>query len=175
MKADKIIKKLKIAFSVVIILFLAGCVSSQTFDKKEAANARLGLAMAYFNEGNLPAAYANFVKAMEYDHKNYQTQLGMALYEQSIGEMKSAEKRYLSLLKHEKDPVIKAIISSYYGVFLCSTDQYDKAQKYFAVAIKSDDLPTRTMALQNAGFCAYQKGEQTQATRFFNELQQLLN
>ncbi|QIQ20531.1 tetratricopeptide repeat protein [Zophobihabitans entericus] len=156
----------------MIVLFLGsllGCQSMEPadFDKERAAQARLKLGLAYLAQGDKPEAYQNLALAMQYDPNNRDVQLGMAIYEQQIGEYDIAEQRILALLDSGKDQEILLI---HYGAFLCSTDRYAQAMEQFNKSLALKQYQWREEGLERAGLCAIENGDKATAKPYFTQL-----
>ncbi|WP_159566905.1 type IV pilus biogenesis/stability protein PilW [Budvicia diplopodorum] len=139
---------------------LIGCTGYSTGDsmvnKDKAAQARLALGMAYLRDGDMQAARVNLERAVNYAPTDYQTQLGMALYQQNIGENDFAESRFkqaLVLAPNNGD------VLNNYGAFLCSLGQYDLAQGYFDNAAKLENYEKIADTLENSGYCLLKAGQ----------------
>ncbi|MDR0805660.1 MAG: type IV pilus biogenesis/stability protein PilW [Enterobacteriaceae bacterium] len=146
------------------ILFFSGLLSGcghndsneNVTDKQQAAEIRLTLGMKYLALGDLQAARINIERAVNYAPQDYRTQLGMALYLQSISENESADARYRQALSLAPD---NGDILNNYGAFLCTLGQYDAAQNYFDSAAKTTSLEGIANSLENSGYCLLQAGQ----------------
>lgn len=149
---------------LLVISSLAGCVGyssgDNTIDKSKAAQARLALGMAYFREGDMQAARVNLERAVRYAPADYRTQLGMALYQQNIGENDSADSRFNQALVLAPD---NGDVLNNYGAFLCSLGQYELAQSYFDKAIKLKNSEKIADSLENSGYCLLKAGQSERA------------
>lgn len=134
-------------------------------DKNAAAQARLKLGLAYLGQSNLEKARFNMSKALEYAPDDYRTHLGMALYEQQIGEYHAVENRYQRAF--ELAPGNGAVLNNY-GAFLCHLGQYNKAQQQFSISATSSDYKYVADSLENAGYCFLQEGQMVEAKSFLN-------
>lgn len=144
---------------VIICFIITACSATNDFDKNRAADARLKLVMAYLAEDELLLAYKNLKKASEYAPRDSQIQLGMALYEQKVGENQAARKRYQKLINDHKS----SEILNHYGLFLCSLGEYTAAQQQYDNAISLSDVLSITETLKNSGYCALQAGNRNLA------------
>src|SRR5471032_2316895 len=86
---------------VLLIGLMNGCAGDKhdTNVSPQSAQTRLQLGMQYLAANNLDAARQNLDKAVQSAPADYRTQLGMALYEQRVGENDAAQKRYNLALK----------------------------------------------------------------------------
>ncbi|WP_087881275.1 type IV pilus biogenesis/stability protein PilW [Dickeya fangzhongdai] len=145
---------------------LAGC--AQTPSQRvspAAAQTRLQLGLEYLARNNLDAARDNLQKAEQLAPDDYRIQLGMALYEQRIGENQAAETRYRRLLRQA--PANGGVMNNY-GAFLCGLGQYVAAQRQFAAAAQLPDYHQVADALENAGYCFLNAGKPDEASQWLS-------
>ncbi|GKX51321.1 type IV pilus biogenesis/stability protein PilW [Budvicia aquatica] len=150
---------------LLVISSLVGCNShlsgDNAVDKSKAAQARLALGMAYFSDGDMRAARSNLERAVSYAPKDYRTQLGMAIYQQSIGENDFAESRFQQALALAPD---NGDVMNNYGIFLCSLGQYESALAYFDDAVKLQNSEKIADSFENSGYCLLKAGQFERAT-----------
>ncbi|WP_410014006.1 type IV pilus biogenesis/stability protein PilW [Sodalis sp. C49] len=148
--------------AVVVIALLNGCAGEKppTDVSAQSAQTRLQLGMEYLAANNLDAARQNLAKAVKAAPDDYRTQLGMALYEQRVGENDAADSRYRLALKLAPQ---NATVLNNYGAFLCSLGQYVPAQQQFAAAAQAADYGLVADSLENAGYCFYKAGQKEEA------------
>ncbi|MEH2922369.1 type IV pilus biogenesis/stability protein PilW [Samsonia erythrinae] len=144
------------AGGLLATLLLAGCAQSPLARSTVVAQTRLQLGLAYLTHNNLNSARQNLEKAVAIAPQDYRTQLGMALYEQRIGENRLAEQRYQRLLN--ASPENGSVLNNY-GAFLCSLGQYVAAQRQFSAAAQLPDYSQVADALENAGYCFFNAGQ----------------
>ncbi|ACT05988.1 type IV pilus biogenesis/stability protein PilW [Dickeya chrysanthemi Ech1591] len=150
---------------MAIIGLLVGCAqSSSQSSSPAAAQTRLQLGLEYLARNHLDAARENLQKAEQLAPDDYRIQLGMALYEQRIGENQAAEKRYRRLLRQA--PANGGVMNNY-GAFLCGLGQYVTAQQQFAAAVQLPDYHQVADALENAGYCFLKAGRPDDAGQWF--------
>ncbi|MGG2140499.1 type IV pilus biogenesis/stability protein PilW [Symbiopectobacterium sp. RP] len=141
----------------IVVPLLSGCAKVQRPSATEAlVTTRLQLGMAYLKRDDLDAALRNLSSAVEAAPDDYRVQLGMALYEQRIGEYGAAERRYQTALRQAPE---NASVMNNYGAFLCSLGQYVAAQKQFSAAAQHPDYRDVAQALENAGYCHFKAGK----------------
>ncbi|CPR17901.1 type IV pilus biogenesis/stability protein PilW [Brenneria goodwinii] len=146
---------------VCVAVLLAGCSHSpREKGNPAAAQTRLQLGLEYLARNNLDAARQNLEKALEAAPQDYRTQLGMALYEQRVGENQAAEKRYRLALKQAPE---NGSVMNNYGAFLCGLGQYVAAQQQFSAAAQLPDYHQVADALENAGYCFFKAGQNDNA------------
>lgn len=153
-----------VALSFTVCL-LAGCSGSKNDPEHATASGasqtRLELGMAYLSQGNMDGAKQNLQKAVDSAPDDYRTQLGMALYEQKIGDNGSAQNRYQQALKLAAQ---NGTVLNNYGAFLCSLGQYVPAQQQFSAAANVPDYGQVADSLENAGYC-FLKANQNEEAR----------
>ncbi|MCG8709432.1 type IV pilus biogenesis/stability protein PilW [Brenneria sp. 4F2] len=146
---------------VLAVFWLAGCShSSHEKTNPAAAYTRLQLGLEYLARNNFDAARQNLEKALEAAPQDYRTQLGMALYEQRVGENQSAEKRYQIALRQAPG---NGSVMNNYGAFLCGLGQYVAAQQQFSAAAQLPDYHQVADALENSGYCFFKAGQDDNA------------
>lgn len=117
---------------------LAGC--SGSAPEKEAQVSEAGQTRLQLGTGTCSKATwtprARTGKGAGRGPQDYRTQLGMALYEQRIGENAAAEQRYRQALKLAPG---NGTVLNNYGAFLCGLGQYVPAQQQFSAAALAPD------------------------------------
>ncbi|HDL6961031.1 TPA: type IV pilus biogenesis/stability protein PilW [Yersinia enterocolitica] len=146
----------------LIATILAGCSGSspEKASQSAAGQTRLQLGLEYLAQGDLTAARQNLEKAVAADPQDYRAQLGMAFYEQRIGENDAAEQRYQQAMKLAPG---NGTVLNNYGAFLCSLGQYVPAQQQFSAAVLSPDYGQVADSLENAGYCFLRAHQNDQA------------
>ncbi|HFF8641033.1 TPA: type IV pilus biogenesis/stability protein PilW [Yersinia enterocolitica] len=146
----------------LIATILAGCSGSspEKTSQSAAGQTRLQLGLEYLAQGDLTAARQNLDKAVAADPQDYRAQLGMAFYEQRIGENDAAEQRYQQAMKLAPG---NGTVLNNYGAFLCSLGQYVPAQQQFSAAVLSPDYGQVADSLENAGYCFLRANQNDQA------------
>jgi len=152
---------------VVLVVLLNGCAGDkqQTDVSTQSAQTRLQLGMEYLAANNLDAARQNLDKAVKGAPDDYRTQLGMALYEQRVGENDAALNRYRLALKLAPQ---NGTVLNNYGAFLCSLGQYVPAQQQFVAAAQAADYGLVADSLENAGYCFYKAGNNDEARKLLS-------
>ncbi|WP_409306554.1 type IV pilus biogenesis/stability protein PilW [Pectobacterium sp. B1J-3] len=150
---------------LVVVVWLSGCSSPRDTVNPAVAQTRLQLGLEYLARNNLDAARQNLEKALDIAPQDYRTQLGMALYEQRIGENQSAEWRYQRALTLAPE---NGSVMNNYGAFLCSLGQYVAAQRQFSAAAQLPDYSQVADALENAGYCFFKAGQNDDARRLLS-------
>lgn len=162
-------KLIRMGGLAVMIALLGGCAGDNRQARDDAplpqatpqsAPTRLQLGMAYLAAGNLDAARQNLSMAVKAAPGDYRTQLGMAQYEQRVGETAAAQNRYQLALKLAPQ---NSEVFNNYGAFLCGLGQYVLAQQQFAAAAQSADYGEVADSLESAGYCFFKAGDDAQA------------
>lgn len=142
----------------VIMLVLTGCGPSAP--RSELAQTRLQLGLSYLALDELAAAKRNLHQAVALAPDDYRTRLAMARYQQRTGQHEAASESYR--LARVLAPQNRDVINNY-GAFLCGLRQYDAAQRQFSKAAEISGKGGRGDALENAGYCYLNAGEQQKA------------
>lgn len=175
---------LKTSFYAVIAIFslslLTGCQltdeQQQEFNPEKAALARLKLGLGYLAQAKdktdktseeIKLAHYNLTLANQYSPNNPNVMLGMALFDQHVGEYQEAEMIYQAITKMEPNNGLYAI---HYGSFLCARDHYDLARQQFENAVGSNRPQWKMDALEQLGYCALQHDDTKQADEAFKAL-----
>ncbi len=149
---------------ILVTILLAGCAGGQakteTGVTSESAQTRLQLGLEYLATGKLDAARQNLDKAVQAAPGDYRMQLGMAMYEQRVGENAAAQNRYQLALKLAPQ---NGTVLNNYGAFLCGLGQYVPAQQQFAAAAQAADYGQVADSLENAGYCFFKAGQYAEA------------
>ncbi len=154
---------LRMLRGVLVASLLAGY--SGSLPEKDALSSdtsqtRLLLGLEYLQQGDMNAARKNLEKSLAASPQDYRTQLGMALYEQQIGENALAEQRYQHILKLALG---NGTVLNNYGALLCSLGQYIAAQQQFIAVVQVSDYGRIADSLENAGYCFLKAGKNDQA------------
>ncbi|QUM75386.1 type IV pilus biogenesis/stability protein PilW [Moritella sp. 24] len=163
-------------FAVVglIVTALAGC-SSQSYietsaglsdnsvDITAAARSRLTLALKYIEIENYQEAKVNLDRAVRYTPNDADVYLAYAYYYQKVKEHAQAEKAYLQALELAPND---GNIHNNFGVFLCGIARYHEAEAEFLAAISSPSYNQIANSYENAGQCALENGEKSQALTY---------
>lgn len=167
-------KRFILLLTCLIPLLLTGCQSNDadSFDPERAAFARLRLGLGYLSqsdesEENIKLAHYNLSLANQYSPNNPSIMLGMALFDQHVGEYQEAEAIYQRITKMEPG---NGLFFIHYGSFLCATDRYAQALPQFQKAIDLNRYQWKTDALEQRGYCAIQHDDKETADTSFSQL-----
>lgn len=157
-----------------LLLSLAACQSPQQpdFDTDKAAEARLKLGLAYLAEAktspeNIRLAYQNLAIANRYAPDNTEVMLGLALFDQYVGQNGEADLLYKKITERAPENGAYAI---HYGTFLCVNNRYQEAIAQFGQWIESTNYQWRNDSLEQAGYCAIQHNDVAKANEMFKSL-----
>ena len=149
----------------LVLLWLAGCTNTPKkaeFQRSQAVEARLKLALAYLEQNDFPKAKQNIDKALAHDPQDYLPQSVLAYYYQQIGENPSAEETYKTAIKmslaQTKDGSPSPDVLNNYGTFLCKHGKFEQAYQQFEQALKSQSpYYHQADTLENQVLCASQQ------------------
>lgn len=163
-------------FSVVVISSLIGCQFTEQqqtqFDPEKAAFARLKLGLGYLAQAdasaeNIKRAHYNLTLANQYSPNNPNIMLGMALFDQHVGEYEEAEMIYRNITKMEP---YNGLYFNHYGSFLCAIDRYTEAKQQFKYTIELNKPKWKIEGLEQLGYCAIQNKDIIEADQSFKQL-----
>ncbi len=171
-------KRYSVILSVAIISCLTGCQFTEQqqaeFNPEKAAFARLKLGLGYLVQAdvddsaeNIKRAHYNLALANQYSPNNPNIMLGMALFDQRVGEYDEADMIYKNITKMEPN---NGLYFNHYGAFLCARDQYAEAKKQFQHAIKLNNPIWKINGLEQLGYCAIQNNDKAEADQTFKQL-----
>ena len=157
------------------LFMISGCQMSEndtTFDPEKAALARLKLGLGYLaqadkSEANIKLAHYNLSLANQYSPNNPNVMLGMALFDQRVGEYNEAEMIYQNITKREPN---NGLFLNHYGAFLCATDHYEDAKAQFNKSIQLNIIKWKIAGLEQLGYCAIQNRDPVEADQAFKQL-----
>jgi len=167
--------KKSILFVAALLLGLPGCVTETTFvgkdtvrsdvDRQTVAKTRLNLGMGYLDKGDMTQAKFNLEKAYQFDPHNPDIHLAKAYYYQKVGDDKSAEASYLSLIAlNDENPDAH----NNYGVFLCGQKRYAEADAHFQLALAQPEYIRMDDTYENGAVCAIQAGNKAKAAEYYD-------
>ena len=126
------------------------------------ANLYIGLATAYYERGQMPAALENAERAVQADNKNANAHYMLAVIHQRLGQTKEAEQEFAAALRIAPD---NPDILNAHGSMLCLAGKYREAAAQFEKALKNPLYQTPEVALMNAAKCAERAKQGTEAER----------
>ena len=154
---------LRAALPVVLLSFLAGCVSSgdsspMAGDKgrNEARQAYVQLGLGYLQQGMTEQAKIPLRKALELDKKDPDTNAALALVFQAEMEFDLAEQAFRTALNGRPGD---ARILNNYGSFLFERQRYQEASAQFEKAAADNLYPERSRIYENLGITSLKLGQ----------------
>jgi type IV pilus assembly protein PilF len=126
------------------------------------ANLYIGLATAYYERGQMPAALENAERAVQADNKSANAHYMLAVIHQRLGQTKEAEQEFAAALRIAPD---NPDILNAHGSVLCLAGKYREASAQFEKALKNPLYQTPEVALMNAAKCAERAKQGTEAER----------
>ena len=154
---------LRAALQVVLVGFLAGCVSSgdsssMAGDKgrSEARQAYVQLGLGYLQQGMTEQAKVPLRKALELDKNDPDTNAALALVFQSEMEYALAEHAFRTALNGRPGD---ARILNNYGSFLFERQRYLEASDQFQKAAADNLYPERSRIYENLGITSLKLGQ----------------
>ena len=154
---------------ILILLALAGCVSTTTGPQraepndKEAAELNYQLGARYYRNGNFELARDRLVYSVGLDSKNAVAYSILGLTYEQLDNVRLATKAYGQAAKLA--PRDHNILNTY-AVFLCRQEDYEAALKYFDRAVKATENDNPEVTLTNAGVCIAQKPDLARAETY---------
>lgn len=161
---------MRILIAIVALSLGQGCVTTSSSvsgaEAEAAAIANLNLGVEYLRRGRLDVALANLEEALEFNPRLAAAHSTIAIIYEQLGETKAAEEHYLRATQLGPDDGSAA---NGYAVFLCRSDRWREAERYFRRAADNPRYTTPAAALTNAGVCARGTGDLAAAERYFRE------
>lgn len=164
---------MRIALSGLVLVALAGCVTTTTGsggDRKEspkdAAAYNVQLGIAYLRQGDVAAAQEKIERALKQDPANPDVQTAAALLYDRMGEVDRADGHYAAVVRLKpKD----AEALNNYGVFLCRNKRTREGEEVFLKAASSPLNRTPEVAYSNAALCMRGVAKYDEAQRYFEK------
>lgn len=162
--------KIPVLVLSTVIVLLSGCVSNQADDSYQESNrhkasvSNTSLGLEYMNRGKYEVALGKLKKAIKEDPDYAPAHTVLAILYDRIGEQTLAGKHYF--LAYEADPN-DGDVNNNYGVYLCQTDQRERANEHFLKALDDPFYSSPMVALTNAGSCYLNSGNRAEAEIYF--------
>lgn len=154
----EMMKRLKIAQikpHFLWALLLTACVSSApngTFDKQQAAKARVELAIGYLYQQDLAQTKLNLDKALSYAPDYYLVHSALAYFYQKQGLIEQADQAYIKSI--DLNPEQGDVLNNY-GTFLCEQGHFERAYTQFRQALNTPNYYHQADTFENLALCAY--------------------
>ena len=157
-------------FALIVMSLLVGCVTVDESknnvqkDPVAIAESRIELGLGYMKQGDYARAKQNFEKAIEHAPKYYRTELTLAYYYETVGDVKAAQHAYERATNAYPN---NGTVLNNYGTFLCKKGDYKKAEHYFNQAIEQPFYYQVSSSYENAGLCALKANHLKKAEAYF--------
>ncbi len=163
--------KTGIVVSSIVILFMAGCVSTTTstatfVETEDAALQNYQLGARYYKSGDYQIAKVRLERALELDPKMANAHYTLALTHEQLGNPRLATEHYARAVRVEPNNYDARTASA---VFLCRQQRFGEAIKQFDKGLKISDNETRHFLYTNAGACMTQKPDFEKAEVYFRK------
>ncbi|OOF59683.1 type IV pilus biogenesis/stability protein PilW [Rodentibacter myodis] len=159
--------------AVIFPLIFSACVSQSPpadFNKRQAAKARVELALGYLQQNNLPQAKQNLDKALEHDKNYYFVHSAFAYFYQLQGEVNGARESYLQAIKLDDK---QGDTYNNFGTFLCGQGQFEQAFQAFERALSSPHYYRQADTYENMALCAQASNQKDVYQQAINKLRQI--
>lgn len=146
---------------------MQSCINNQQDTDYQLAakyNTRLGL--AYFSQGNLPLAKSKLLRALKQNPNDANVNSALAYYFEQTNDIKLADKYYNTAIKLSSN---SGDHLNNYAKFLCKIGNFQKADRYFMLAINDVNYADTAEAFANAGLCSLDAGNKIKAKKYFEQ------
>jgi type IV pilus assembly protein PilF len=161
---------MRISLAILALSITQGCVtttpSRNPASPEQAAIRNLDLGVGYMRQGRPDLALSSLQEALEYDPRLASAHSTIALVYEQLDDAEAAEEHYRRATQLEPDDGSAA---NSYAVFLCRSDRWQEAERFFRRAADSNSYATPAVALTNAGVCARTARELEDAEQYFRE------
>ncbi len=171
---------MKVALALLSIVFVVGCTTETTVGKmsnfegsgtvrtsvnsNDAAAARVASAQQYVQIRNLERAKFHLDKAAAHNDSYPDLYFTLGFYYQLAKDNVFADRSFKKALELDKN---NPDYQNAYGQFLCSIQEYDKAQELFDRVIKNPTYSNAAQTYVNAGVCKKAQGKDQEAADYF--------
>jgi len=154
--------------ALLLVLLLAGCAAGKpespfASDPGAASAANTQLGISYMQQGNNRLAMTSLTKAVEQNSRNAEAHAAMAVLQERLEDNDAAEQSYRRAVRLDQG---NPSYHNNYGRFLCSRNQFDRADEQFQIALKDRLYQRRELPLTNAGLCAIRAGKPDKAESY---------
>lgn len=151
----------------IFCMWLSACVSTlpekASFNKNDANQARLELALGYLNGRNFTQAKRNLDKALAYAPKNANTLAVYAYFYQLQGNEREAESFYQQAIKQDDK---SGEIKNNYAIFLCEIGKYEQAFQQFELAFTRPYYYHQKDTFENIILCAKRANDDARVKKY---------
>lgn len=127
-------------------------------------NMRLGL--GYLASGDMSIAKTKLYKAFKQQPRAANINAALAYFMEKSGDIANADKFYRRALDYSSN---RGLDFNNYAVFLCSQKNYQKANRYFMLAVNDVHYAHTAKAYADAGVCYLSVNQEKQAAVFFEQ------
>jgi len=132
----------------------------------QAAENNVRLGVIYMQQGKMPLASTKFKRALAQDPNSSLVYWTNAVFEEKLGEVKTAEKYFRKAVQLNKND---SEAHNNFGAFLCRQGRVDEALEEFELAVKNPLYQTPEFAYTNAGVCLVQQNDSARAREYFHK------
>lgn len=145
-------RQLMTGLIVLLAMALQSCVSTGLSDKKagQAAQYNAQLGAEYLQKNELEQARDKLEKALSQDKNNALAHVTSGQLQHRVENTSQARVHFKKAIELEPD---QADHRNSYGIFLCQSEEFEAAEKQFAIAANNKFYKTPEFALDNAGVC----------------------
>lgn len=148
---------IRLVSAVIFSFIFSGCVSQSgvDFNKRQAAKARVDVALGYLEQSDFTQAKLNLDKAFAYEPDYYLVHAVFAHFYQLQGETQQAEAAYKKALRLDAK---QGNVHNNFGTFLCSHGKFEEAYQEFDQALISPNYYAQADTYENIALCALSAG-----------------
>lgn len=146
---------LRIGLVIIFAAMLLSCTTVKVQDAEKASDLNAELGLAYLQKGRYDQSLVKLRKSISLNPDNATAYLYMAELYRQLDENEMAEKYFNKAIN--KDPE-NSSINNNYGAFLCANKDFEKAFKYFDIALENPVYRDRAKVFENIGLCSQEKG-----------------
>jgi type IV pilus assembly protein PilF len=129
-----------------------------------AANYNVQLGVGYLQQGDVQRAKQKLLLAQAQAPDSAQVQDAMGYFHENTGDNQAAQNSYLKALALDNK---SGASQNNYGAFLCRTGHYQEAVQHFLLAVQDPNYLNTAEAYENAGLCALQIPDLSNAQSYF--------
>ena len=160
-------KSLFYVTGLMFLMIVTGCASKTErtgIDAKKASAANSELGVAYLSRGKYETAMNKLKKAIAYDDDNADAHHYIADLYRRLEQNELADKHFKRALDLDEE---NSSLKNNYGIFLCSTGEYEKGLKLFTTVLADPLYSDKGKAYENMGICALKQGNVQHAETHF--------
>ncbi|MDF1797091.1 MAG: type IV pilus biogenesis/stability protein PilW [Coxiellaceae bacterium] len=151
---------------------LSGCVTTNESKQAlsttnyETSTSNIQLGVAYLDKGESALAKQKFMAALQASPELPASWYAMAYYHEVTGKEGLADQEFRKAIDLAPD---SGETHNNYGTFLCRNGKYKQAIKQFNLAVSKPRYTQDGSAYENAGICALQIPDKTEAMHYFQK------